>query len=119
MKMNKRFTILYLLIILIMTMCFGCKADKEDVFGKWQASGTYNGNYYVHTLVLNEDNTYIRYTSKNEGTPKVDDSGEFEIEGNIIKCYESDCIVYKGAWVEYTFKNGQLKNGRWEYKKIS
>ena len=106
MKSVLRVTSACLVIILLASFFVACSPSVSDVAGTYTGSYTYKGNDFYVVIVLDEDGTYGKVTSKNN-IPSSSDSGEYEIKGNKILLYTSDD---KSSYTEYKYSDGKLEN---------
>ena len=95
---------LVLLLVLCLTLT-SCKVSKEDLVGTWTGLWTYEGNSYVRTFVLEDDDTYSAILYKNGDLYEIE-SGVYEIDGKTVSLYETG----EQGHTNYDYKGGKLVN---------
>ena len=113
--MNKTVKVVSVCMILslLLLALVSCGPSMEEVAGTYSGSYTsYMGHKYYVVIILDDDGTYARATSK-DGILSSSDSGDYEIKGSTVRLY----IDSEDHYVDYSYKDGVLENGGYQFTK--
>ncbi len=101
-----------MILSLLLLALVSCGPSMEEVAGTYSGSYTYEGNKYYVVIILDDDGTYAKATTKN-GILSSSDSGDYEIKGSTVRLY----IDGKDHYLDYSYKDGILENGGYQFTK--
>ncbi len=100
-----------LAILLVAVALTSCGVSKNDVVGEWTRSYYAGGSYYLKTIELKADGTYIQTMIKDE--VEIENiTGTYEIKNSRIHLYDSNSQT-----AVYEYEDGLLAADNYYYSK--
>ncbi|MBR5239585.1 MAG: hypothetical protein IKW04_03280 [Clostridia bacterium] len=115
MKVTRVTTALLAVVLLICTLT-ACSPSMKEVAGTYTGSYRFNGDYISVCIILSEDGTYVKATSRGSGGTSTE-TGDFEIKGKQVILYDSDSPTYHGMSSTYNYQKGVLENNGHQFTK--